>query len=181
MTLTKGSIHFPFIVSEFKFHSDLKQDLLKLIELEKSNTVKNDRDIIEKTDYDFGNFVDKEYFKKLLKPVVEHMFPILNSLQIKDFKIDSCWFQQYTFNDTHSWHRHPNTQYANVYYLELPSDGPTTELRSPFDNETIIEPKVSEGSILTFPGMVVHRSAPNKSKQRKTVIAFNISEVGVSV
>lgn len=177
--MIRHSITFPYIISEFKLHHELKDELLNLIESD-GRTVVNGQDRIQKTDYDYGNFVEKKYFQRLLNPLIEHMSGVVESLRIRDFKIDSCWFQQYTTNDTHSWHRHPNTQYASVYYLELSNDGPATEMQSPYDND-IICPKVYEGCILTFPGMVVHRSPPNQSIKRKTIIAFNLSEVGVSV
>jgi hypothetical protein len=179
MVMIRHSILFPYVISKFNAHKELKNELLNLIQND-GRSIKNDRDIIENTDYDYGNFVEKKYFQRLLQPLVEHMIDVVQSLQINDFKIDSCWFQQYTTNDTHSWHRHPNTQYANVYYLELPKNGPPTELKNPYDNE-IIRPEVYEGCILTFPAMVMHRSPPNKSNQQKTVIAFNLSEVGLSV
>lgn len=177
--MIRQAITFPYVISEFNPHKELKNELLSLIEND-GRTVENGQDRIQKTDYDYGNFVEKKYFQRLLQPLIEHMCGVVQSLQIKDFKIDSCWFQQYTTNDTHSWHRHPNTQYANVYYLELPNNGPVTELQSPYNNE-IICPNVYEGCILTFPGMVVHRSPLNHTNQRKTVIAFNLSEVSISV
>ena len=35
--------------------------------------------------------------------------------------------------------------------------------------------KAKEGDIITFPAFLFHRSKPNTSKKRKTVISFNSS------
>ena len=37
----------------------------------------------------------------------------------------------------------------------------------------IIDIKLREGQLLTFPAHIMHRSPVNKSKERKTVISFN--------
>jgi hypothetical protein len=61
-----------------------------------------------------------------------------------------------------------------VYYLELPTDGPKTVFKNPFNSEEIIYPDVKEGDILTFPSILEHCSPSNNSTHRKTIISFNI-------
>ena len=93
---------------------------------------------------------------------------LLNDRTAIDIIIHNIWFQQYEQHDKHDWHTHTESQFTNIYYVELP-DGEKTEL---FDEVDI---DIKEGDILSFPAYIFHRSKPNISNQRKTVISFNSS------
>jgi ectoine hydroxylase-related dioxygenase (phytanoyl-CoA dioxygenase family) len=43
------------------------------------------------------------------------------------------------------------------------------------DSQLEVQPEVREGEILFFPSNIWHRSPPNNTNTRKTVVPFNIS------
>ena len=90
-----------------------------------------------------------------------------------EIHIHNGWFQQYTDGGQHSWHNHTDCQFANVYFLELPDEEYKTEIVD--ENGDIIEFAVKEGDVLSFPSWMLHRSKPNFSKHRKSIISFNTS------
>ena len=45
----------------------------------------------------------------------------------KEWHIQNTWYQQYKQNDKHDWHCHNESNWSNIYYLELPK---TTETLS---------------------------------------------------
>jgi hypothetical protein len=111
-----------------------------------------------------------QYFYKHIVP--QQIIEITKSLHLENWSIDNGWFQQYTELSEHTWHTHPNTQFTNVYYLELPDNSYKTEVKD--INNNIIEFDAKEGDILTIPSHLVHRSKPNSNK-RKTIISYNSS------
>jgi len=94
---------------------------------------------------------------------------VCKQLKCQTWEIQNIWFQQYKEGDEHDWHNHPHTQFSNVYFLELPS----TNMKTEFATHPDIN--VSEGDVITFPAHLVHRSKPNQSNKRKTIISFNSS------
>ncbi len=92
----------------------------------------------------------------------------------EDGNIGHYWFQQYEETYTHSWHFHGGCLYHAIYYLELPEDAPPTMCRLPGGFE--FTPNAKEGDILIMPSIVEHCSPPNRSAERKTIIAVNIDE-----
>lgn len=89
-------------------------------------------------------------------------------------KISGIWFQQYENKSSHGWHIHLNDHYSGVFYLEMPKDGPKTEFYDTI-NKKVYYLDMNEGDIAIFPSYFPHRSAPNKSTLRKTIISFNFS------
>ena len=83
--------------------------------------------------------------------------------------VQNIWYQQYNSNDEHDWHTHTGSHYTNIYFVELPDKDMKTEI---LDMANI---DVKEGDIISFPAFIFHRSKPNKSNKRKTVISFNTS------
>ncbi len=94
-------------------------------------------------------------------------------LNLKDFHIRAMWFQQYGKNGTHGWHVHEQN-YTGVYYLELPKSAPLTELIDPTNIKNRFKIKAKEGDIVLFPSFVIHRSGKMKTKNRKTIVSFNL-------
>jgi len=94
--------------------------------------------------------------------------------QAKYFKADqwhihNAWFQQYKNAAFHKYHNHNNTNWANVYFIELPS--PTLKTTIKIRDKTF-DYTAKEGQVITWPAHLLHTSKPISSK-RKTVIAFN--------
>jgi hypothetical protein len=163
----------PIISFRNKNHERDKEQLLELINQQKSKQYVDKIDSIGNTDwYDESHTTPYwDLFYNSIKDDLEEVY--VNKLLYVDYKLDNKWFQQYYTNDTHGWHWHQKTFYNNVYFLELPEDAPPTELQIPVTGD-IIKPQIKEGDILVFPSILRHRSAPNLSNGRKTVIAFNI-------
>jgi hypothetical protein len=151
------------IVSRVKNHKKIKNNLLSIIKNSHSNSYQN----ISNTDWNLNE--ERKYSKIFLENIKENMNYLANKLSVKNWEIDSLWFQQYLKNDEHDWHTHVKTHFANVYYLELPSKELVTEF---IDGEKI---KAKEGDLVTFPAYILHRSALNKTNKRKTIISFNSS------
>ncbi|MDB4343038.1 2OG-Fe(II) oxygenase family protein [bacterium] len=127
-------------------------------------------DNISNTDWKDNGNKDREwihYFKdNVFNQIQNHL---LDDRLATKVTIHNIWFQQYEQNDYHGWHTHTNTQFTNVYYVELPDVSMKTEILGEEDIE------IREGDILSFPAYMFHRSKENKSTQRKTVISFNTS------
>lgn len=178
--IKKYKLDVPFIVSTFEEHTRIKDTLLTLLELQPaikedgSRTGFQSCDKIAKTDYYIDKSFPRNYWSLLFPYLDKHMAPVLSMLDLKSCNYSDFWFQQYELLDTHAWHRHNRCFYSNVYYLELPADGPKTIFKNPFNSNEIICPDVKEGDILTFPSILEHCSPPNSSINRKTIISFNI-------
>ena len=171
----KFNITCPAIISQFKYHAQLKESLLEKISETECSTVVEAGDNITKSDWYIDTLVKRKYTDILLEPLIDHLKESYSSLGFEGFEIHNIWFQQYEKHSTHSWHSHQAAQYTNVYYLELPFNGPKTELIDPINPNNIITLNVVEGDIVSFPAFIFHRSPPNIDNERKTVIAFNSS------
>ena len=170
--MNKYKLEIPFVISEFKKHHEVKNQLLDLIDKAKANDIVDPEQEI-RTDFHISN-VRKEYFEFIQPILDQHMLEVFENLNHKEAMVKNFWFQQYKKNGKHGWHQHRGTSWSNVYYVELGKDSPKTLLKNPLnENETIL-PEVKEGDILTIPGLVWHCSEPNLSDDRKTVYVFNV-------
>jgi len=168
------NIEVPIIIKKFDYHKEIKDKLLTIIDNHESVYFNNDWEKV-KTDY----YTDKREYANFLLPKIniflENIF--INELNFKTYMknemISFFWFQQYNELDTHNWHIHERSMYNLIYYVEKSDDSPSTELKSPISDK-IFSPDVNEGDILLFPSFLIHRSAPNQSDKRKTIIAFNV-------
>ena len=96
----------------------------------------------------------------------------MKKLHSSNWKIHNGWFQQYKKNSEHTWHNHNQTNFSNVYYLEMPEKYMQTEFYNIL-NKKIITFNLEEGDLLTFPAHMMHRSKKIKNSKRKTIISFN--------
>ena len=168
------NIEVPIIIKKFDHHEEIKDELLSIINNHESVYFSNDWDKV-RTDY----YVEKRDYANLLLPKIniflENVFA--NNLNFKTYMknemISLFWFQQYNVLDTHDWHIHERSMYNLIYYVEKSDNCPSTELKSPVSDK-IFSPNVNEGDVLLFPSFLIHRSAPNQSDKRKTIIAFNL-------
>lgn len=166
------------IIIHYDNHNAIKDELLRLIDKTNSEFSQHDGESITTDWYVSNQGADRsDYFDLFLK----HFQPVLNDYMNNIVGYPDCpwfvsgkWFQQYKTGGTHNWHIHAHCAYSCVYYLEHPKDGPGTEFIKPFFKLPFtIYP--NEGDLLIFPSIWKHRSPPNNSHSRKTVIAFNIN------
>jgi hypothetical protein len=168
-------IQVPVLLSSFKAHSSVKNDILKCIDNDNVNSIIEGDDYISKTDWNVPLENNRTYFQYLTTPLVEHLKEAYGTVGVTGFKIHNIWYQQYNENSMHDWHNHAECQYTNVYFLELNDSSLSTEIKDPFDFNKTIQYNVQEGDILSFPSFLLHKSPKNVSNTRKTVIAFNTS------
>jgi hypothetical protein len=158
-----------YLVTKIKEHKQIKNKLLELIDQIPQNRYEN----ITHTDWNLPKSYERlylDYFYKILRPYMEEMSKFLNE---ETFDIENAWFQQYYKNDFHQWHRHEKTNFANVYYLELPDKNMTTKIKPILNRKKTLNLVAKEGDLVTFPAMLEHTSEKTKKNLRKTIISFN--------
>ena len=155
-----------FITFEVPEHSNHKPILLDLINKMPANPYKD----VSKTDWN----LPKDFKRKYLDYFYFKIAPNMMAQQQKYFKakkweITNGWFQQYEAKSSHDYHTHPDVNFTNVYFLELPDSQFKTLIKV---GEKEYAYDVKEGQIITFPAHLLHTSTQN-GDFRKTVIAFN--------
>lgn len=159
-----------FFLYDVPDHNDIKDKLLLYFDdlTEKYNLEDNESYNISSTDYFISGRIKErpygEIIKEYIYPIVENNF--LRLFDCQGVKFQGYWFQQYEEGSSFSMHTHPASHFAAIYYVESPP-GSETEFAL-FD-----PPAISEGQLLVFPSFLPHRSNPNPSKERKTVVSFN--------
>lgn len=160
----------PLIIPVRK-HEENKQQLLDLIDQSETSDVVEGDDRISRCDFHMPDGHPKIYFELFYETVREELVQAFNFLQY-DANLVKWWFQQYNHNDQHGWHFHTQTVYSITYYLELP-EGLGTQVQIPPSNAQF-QAMVNEGDMLIIPSTWKHRSPPNHTNQRKTIIALDI-------
>jgi len=156
-----------YIKTKFKYHKNLKQKFLDLID--QMPNISHDN--IKKTDW---KILEPKTYEKLFHYYFEDILDNIGKLiKASDCKITSLWFQQYYKNNSHSWHNHPGSDFSNIYYLELPNTKYKTQFYNLLTKKPFKDIKIEEGDIITFKGSMPHRSKKIISTERKTVIVFN--------
>ena len=165
----------PFLIVDFDSHSMLKNEVLAAID-NMPNLNINDSEAckVTKTDWNYNKHEEREYWSIIEQDIHKTLLECFNLIHLDGWKYGNCWFQQYYKNDVHDWHRHPESAYSCIYYVELPDNSPRTVFRNPINLNETITPDVKEGQILIFPATLYHTSPPSETDNRKTVIAFNI-------
>jgi hypothetical protein len=175
MIINEFKTNTSVIVSRFEPHNLVKNKVLSFIDNFSGFKEKifNDNDSITKTDWNSDESLEKDYQSYLKPYLIDHtakLFCKYNSLGIR---FGNLWFQQYCHADHHDWHIHGLCHFTSVYFLELDDSSIKTEIKDLSGN--IIEYTANEGEIVSFPSFLYHRSPPNYSEKRKTIISFNIN------
>jgi len=170
--MIKGKLNCSYIISKFKNHLEIKDQVVNLVNYENAPSV-NQGDSLYSTDWNLNHNRDRKYLNLLFPHINEHMKYVFEELNHNNFEYETFWFQQYKKADFHRWHQHRGNSWTNIYYLEFDKDSPKTLIKDPVSQE-IIAPEVEEGDILTFPGFIWHCSPISVSETIKTVIVFNV-------
>ena len=157
------------IITKIKNFNEINFKLLSLIDKIPNNPLVECNDNITHTDFNLPKSFKREYLEYFFECIKPYFVDMCSKLHTKRIEISNAWFQQYTKNSIHQWHTHPNTNFTNVYFVELPSKSLATEI---FNHPNL---DLNEGDLLTFPAYYYHRSPINLSKERKTIISFNTS------
>lgn len=164
---------FPYLVSHFEKHKELKIPLLNSIKKQNFLGVNNTDEVIYKTDWYTERNVQREYLQLLYGYITEHMRQVFTVLKHENPVYQNFWFTQYKKNHTFGKHQHRQSSWVSIYYLELPNNTPVTNFINVFNNDVFI-PNIREGDIITFPGFIWHWSPINNINKTKTVVSFNV-------
>jgi len=156
------------IITKIKNSKKINEDLLKLIS-KINNPFLENISKVSNTDWSLPREHKREYLNYFFNTIKPYMDKIALKLYSKKWNIHNFWFQQYLKSDKHTWHTHPDSQFTNVYFVELPDESLITQI---LGHKKI---KVKEGDLLTFPAYFYHCSPINKLNKRKTIISFNSS------
>ena len=173
--MIKNFLKVSYVIDELKNHKEIKDNLLNLIE--KSDA----KDLIKKDDYHYDNITKLDWHKNndFDRPWVKYFRPYFeNQISKMTYELGflNCtpaviWYQQYLKNSIHGWHTHSDN-FTGVYYLEMCENNPKTQI---INSNKILELNVKEGDFVIFPSFVIHRAPMNLSKNRKTIISFNLN------
>lgn len=169
-----------YIITEIKEHINYKMSILSLINSTKSNSITKGDDFVTKTDWEFQN-EKRDYLEKFYTMIRPYMDKMTYELKCTEWNISNAWFQIYSKKSKHNWHLHNNTNYTNIYYLNLPNDKLKTQLYDIRDEKIIDDIEIEEGQLLTFPAHIVHRSPENNTEETKVIISFNSNFDGVRI
>ena len=172
------SLNTFYITHDIVEHSKIKSQLLEYINEMPDASINEEYQRLSKTDW----FISKDherlnsqrrkyldFFKSIVTPYINNM---CNELKFQEWNVDNVWYQVYNKGDTHAWHTHANTNYTNVYYLDLPDESIKTQIYDDI-TKSIVELEVHEGQLITFPASIKHRSPVNDTDQQKVIISFN--------
>jgi len=162
-----------YILTDIKEHQQHKNILLSLIDKMEQSKINDGKDIISKTDWSLPHNIKREYISFFYSMIKPYMNIMANKLKCKSWDISNTWYQTYKKGDTHSWHIHPEVNYTNVYYVDLPDEAIKTQIYDIVEDKILDEIQVKEGQLFTFPANIIHRSPINTSDKSKTIISFN--------
>jgi hypothetical protein len=163
-----------YYIHTIKEYPHIKAKLLKLIDKMPSNLLLEGLEDKKISDWSIDSNYNREYLNYVYEIVKPYLKDMCSLLGFKKYKIFNGWFQKYKFNHQHVWHVHPDSNYTNVFYVDLPYDEIATQLYDPISKQ-VIKPEVKEGDLLTFPANILHRSPKNLTEKTKTIISFNTS------
>ena len=166
--------NIPFLLYEVKNHLEIKNKILNTINEMGCYSYINKNQQISNSDWQLTRDFKRPYLEFVLNIFKDVVFYVNEKFEYTEepVQVINYWFQQYNYGDYHTWHKHSDGILSCVYYVNLTDDNSKTSFKL-FDKEFEIE--VKEGTVLIFPSFLNHCSKPNKSKNKKTVISFNLN------
>lgn len=158
-----------YVITSLPDHDNIKTSMLNFFEDDDNYCSFQN---IYRTDWHLPMDYQRNYYYAM-SPIIQCLTETYTKLGYSRIKFVGYWFQQYRHDDRHDWHVHTGINFTNVYFIEAPA-GTSTEIMNPLD-KTIVVPTIKEGDILTFPAHLIHRSPPNRSGGRKTILALNVN------
>ena len=160
--------------NKVKRHDEVKHKLIDLITNNESDSTEYDGGFISRTDYHLDENHTRTYlplFFEIIEPILQEQAKFFLS---KEANVHHAWFQQYYMYDKHNWHNHGKSNFASIYYLELPDTNMKTQFFDILDKKIIDNIDIEEGDLITFPAYIIHRSNTN-TLLKKTIISYNCS------
>jgi len=150
-----------------------KKDIVKLLK-------KYPEEKLELQDFYTNRQTDTEGLVEGFADIIKEELTILaEQVFQRNIGIIDCWSISYDKNDYHLTHNHSSTGITGILYLDLPEESPVTTYIQPWndfisDTTFFNEIPVSEGTMIITPSFVMHYSSPNKSKDKKRVISWDM-------
>jgi hypothetical protein len=160
-----------YSVENFNKHKLIILDLINKIP---QTPIKSKTENIQHSDWEITPKMKREYYEYFFKNIfINFAKEICNKFNCGSIQLLNTWFQVYGKDNFHSKHRHPETHFTNVFYLNLPNKNLVTKIYN-LQNEPI-NINVKEGQIITFPGYLKHESIKNESDEKKIILSYNIN------
>ena len=100
-------------------------------------------------------------------------FPLVKNL-LSSYKIHGFWFNINPPGSYNDWHCHRGFATSGVVYIKTcPNSG---EIIFKNDDETLLSVTPHVGTMLTFPGDLLHRVTQNLSDEDRICLVFNCSQ-----
>ena len=150
-----------------------KKDIVKLLK----NYPEEKKEL---QDFYTNRQTDRKGLVKGFADIIKEELTILSEQVFKrNIGITDCWSISYDENDFHSTHNHCSTGISGILYLDLPKESPVTTYIQPWndfisDTTLYSNVPVSEGTIVISPSFVMHFSSPNKTKDKKRVLSWDM-------
>ncbi len=169
--------------TKLKNHNKVKYSFLNALAVEEGEMQGDMMGIshIHKTDYFLKNNRQSCIYTNMFMRNISYNTNIRDLCRKKygkDLMVGDIWYQQYVYNDRHTWHEHEDADIAMIYYLELDNPRHSTQFRNEYTKKTFFC-NVAEGDIILFPANFQHRSPKITSDVRKTVIVANCKLVDI--
>lgn len=167
---------FPIKIKKLKWHDDVKEEALRYInEQENCEELIGEGNNITRVDWNTARFDNNRPWVRLLGSCFgAFIVEWAGDYGYSGYEVAEMWFQQYNKDAVHNWHVH-GCNFTAVYYLELPEGVAKTEYLDPCNFKDVKTFDVKEGDIVIFPSFLFHRSPPNESDKRKTIISWNFN------
>jgi hypothetical protein len=160
-----------YFVQQMPNHERVKEVLLEEFTKTDFEPVYRDGEQISIADWHLSmhprNWV--QAFRTLYNPLLQE---VADKLYADNVQTNGFWFQQYFNSDYHGWHVHGHTNWSSIYLVECP-EGMETEFFDVTTGSILEDMTLKEGDIITFPANMLHRSKPNTTNQRKTIVSWN--------
>ena len=139
-----------------------------------------------------GGYQGQDFENDDLFEFIRNNLPQVKERPIKQFRIAS-WLnvnKQYNYNSRHHHDPHVGTFLSGVFYVKCPPDCGAIRFYDPrphidtapdmqyfYDSKTHFEIFPKENMLLMFPSWLEHDVEPNKSKEERISISFNILDI----
>ena len=150
-------------------HLEHKKNIIELIKRIPPNKYES----VSHQDYNLPNTMLREYKNYFVKQIfLKFREEFIDCTKITKLGVHNIWFQWYDPRSFHTWHIHGACHFTNIYYINLPDETLSTEVK--YCGKKIKLP-IKEGKILSFPSFLSHRSPVNQTNDCKIIISFNTS------
>ena len=176
----KSLFNIPFWGIRIINFEEKKKELVKLLESYPEERVKYDE--MKEGEFATNRQTDRSGLVEQFASIMNQELEGFSKEIKKDFAIVEIWSVSYAQGDSQSAHNHSSMGLSGILYLDLPKDSPETTYMQPWtDHETDtvrhIEVPIAEGVIVIVPSFVLHFSKPNKSKNKKRIISWDMKMI----